>query len=118
MKFVICVLSPVNAEDTGDVYLIPGLGRSTGEENGNPPLYSCLKNPMDRGAWWATVQRVARSCTKLSTSTYLEKCIVSLLTMLPMSRISAEPSTERTMHKYLLLLTYNIKILNNNQTHG
>ena len=43
---------PVNAEDVG---LILGLGRSSGEGNGNPLQYSCLENPMDRGAWWATV---------------------------------------------------------------
>ena len=48
----------------------------------------------------------------------LEKCIVSLLTMLSIPSISAEPSTKRTMHKYLLLLTFKIKILNNNQIHG
>ena len=38
---------------TGDVGLIPGLGRSLGEGNDNPFQYSCLENPMDRGAWWA-----------------------------------------------------------------
>ena len=42
---------PANARDAG---LIPGLGRFPGEENGNPLQYSCLKNPMDSGAWWAT----------------------------------------------------------------
>jgi len=41
-----------NARDTGS---IPGLGRSPGEGNGNPLQYSCLRNPMDRGAWWITV---------------------------------------------------------------
>ena len=41
--------------------LIPGLGRSPGEGNGNPLQYSCLENPMDRGAWWATVRGVAKS---------------------------------------------------------
>ena len=40
---------------------IPGSGRSPGEENGNPLQYSCLKNPVDRGAWLATVQRFAES---------------------------------------------------------
>ena len=39
---------------------IPELGRSPGEGNGNPLQYSCLENPMDRGAWWATVHGVAR----------------------------------------------------------
>ena len=48
---------PANA---GDVGLIPGLGRSLGKGNGNPPQYSCLGNPMNRGAWWATVQEVAK----------------------------------------------------------
>ena len=41
--------------NVGDVGLIPGLGRASGEENGNPLQYSCLRNSMDRGAWWATV---------------------------------------------------------------
>ena len=48
---------PANA---GDMGLIPGLGRSPGEGNGNPFQYSCLENPMDRGAWWATVHGVAK----------------------------------------------------------
>ena len=48
---------------------IPGLGRSTGEGNGNPLQYSCLKNPMDGGAWWATVHGVAESWTRLSDFT-------------------------------------------------
>ena len=42
---------------------IPGSGRSPGEGNGNPLQYSCLENPMDRGAWWATVHGVADSDT-------------------------------------------------------
>ena len=46
-----------NAGDTG---LIPGSGRSPEEANGNPLQYSCLGNPMDRGAWWATVHGVAK----------------------------------------------------------
>ena len=50
-----------NAGDESDVSLTPGLGRSTGEGNGNPLQYSCLGNPMDRGAWQATVHRVAKN---------------------------------------------------------
>ena len=50
----------------GDPGLIPGLGRSPGEGNGNPLQYSCLENPMDRGAWWAAVHRVTKSWTRLS----------------------------------------------------
>ena len=50
----------------GDSGSIPGLGRSPGEGNGNPLQYSCLENFMDRGAWWATVQGVAKSQTQVS----------------------------------------------------
>ena len=45
--------------NAGDVGLVPGSGRSPGEGNGNPPQYSCLENPVDRGAWQATVHGVA-----------------------------------------------------------
>ena len=47
----------------GDPGSIPGLGRSPGEGNGNPLQYSCLENPMDRGAWWATVMGLQESDT-------------------------------------------------------
>ena len=46
--------------DAGDENLIPGSGRSPREEKGNPLQYSCLGNPMDRGAWWATTHGVAK----------------------------------------------------------
>ena len=49
--------------NAGDLGLIPGSGRSPGEGNGNPLQCSCLENPMDRGAWWATVHGVAKSRT-------------------------------------------------------
>ena len=49
-----------NAGDIGDPGSIPGSGGSPGGGHGNPLQYSCLKNPMDRGAWWATVHRVAK----------------------------------------------------------
>ena len=49
-----------NAGDTRDAGSIPGLGIFPGEENGYPPQYSCLENPTDRGAWWATVHGVAK----------------------------------------------------------
>ena len=52
------------AGDPGDAGLIPGLGRSPGEGNGNPLQYSCLGNPMDRGAWRATLHGVATSQTQ------------------------------------------------------
>ena len=66
----LCLLSevikknlPVHAGDVRDVGLIPGLGRSPGEWNGNPLQYPCLENPMDRGAWWATVHGITESQT-------------------------------------------------------
>ena len=52
--------------NAGDLSSIPGWGRSPGEGNGNPLQYSCLENPMDRGAWQATVCGVAKSRTRLS----------------------------------------------------
>ena len=55
-----------NAEDIRDVGLIPGLGRSPVGGHGNQLQYSCLENPMARGAWWATVHRVTKSQAWLS----------------------------------------------------
>ena len=52
--------------NAGDLGLIPGLGQSPGEGNSNPFQNSCLENPMVRGAWWATAQRVPKSRTRLS----------------------------------------------------
>ena len=52
-----------NARDTGDVGLILGSGRSLGGGHGNPLQYSCLGNPMDRGAWWAVVHSVIKNGT-------------------------------------------------------
>ena len=55
--------SACNAGAAGDVGLIPGSGGSPGEGHGDPLQYSCLENAMDRGAWLATVHRVAQSQT-------------------------------------------------------
>ena len=60
--------SACNAEDLG---LIPESERSPGEGNGKPLQYSCLENPMDGGAWWATVHWVAKSQILLSNLTNL-----------------------------------------------
>ena len=60
----------VSACNAGDLGLIAGSGRSPEEEKGNPLQYSCLENPMDRGAWWATVHRIAKSQTGLSDFTF------------------------------------------------
>ena len=58
---------PVNTGDTRDKGLVPGSGRSPGGEHGNPLQCSCLRNPMDRGAWRTTVHGVAESQTYQET---------------------------------------------------
>ena len=63
---------PANAGDLRDMGSIPELGRCPGEGNGNPLQYSCLENSMDRAAWWATVHRVTKSQTQLSTHTHTQ----------------------------------------------
>ena len=71
--------SACNAGDWGDMASIPGSGRSPGEGNGTPLQYSCLGNLMDRGAWWATVRRVAKeSDTTKTTMKHLWSCIWQL----------------------------------------
>ena len=66
-----------SACNAGDLGLIPGLGRSPGEGNGTPLQYSCMENPMDRGAWWATVHGVTKSQTPLSDFTFTFLTIVN-----------------------------------------
>ena len=58
---------PANARDIRDTGSIPGSGRSPGGGHGNPLQYFYLENPMDRGAWWATVHEVAESDTTEAT---------------------------------------------------
>ena len=63
---------------TGDLGSIPGSGRSPGEANGNPVQYSCLENPVDRGAWQATVHGVTRVRHNLATKPILLKVFLEL----------------------------------------
>ena len=58
-----------SAWNVGDLGSIPGSRRSPGEGDGNPLQHSCLENPMDRGAWWAAVHRIAKSQTRLNNQT-------------------------------------------------
>ena len=58
--------SPASAEDAEAPGSTPGLGRSPGGGIGNPLQYSCLENPLERGAWWATVHGVTKNWTQLS----------------------------------------------------
>ena len=66
--------TPISSGPTGDTDSIPGLGRSPGSRNipwnGNPLQYSCLENPMERGAWQVTVHGIAESRTRLRDSTH------------------------------------------------
>ena len=57
---------PANAGEIRDAGSVPGLGRSPGEGNSNPSQYSCLENPMDRGAWWTVIHGVTKSWIQLS----------------------------------------------------
>ena len=78
---------PANAGDIRDAGLIPGLGRSPGGGHGNPPQYSCLENPMDRGAWWAAAHQFPKSPTWLkqlsmhtiiSDGEHISKCLLAI----------------------------------------
>ena len=68
-----------SACNAGDLCLIPGSGRSLGEGNGYPLQYSCLENSMDRGAWGATVHRVAESRTQLAKVCIVEAMVFPVL---------------------------------------
>jgi len=63
-----------SACNVGDLGSVLGSGRSPGEGNGNPLQYSCLENPMDRGAWCVTVHGVAKSRTRLSEHIKKQRC--------------------------------------------
>ena len=74
---------PANAGEAGDLGSIPGWGRSPGGGNGNPLQYSCLGNPMDRGARWATVHKVTKSWTWLHKHTHTQLSVsLSLLSLI------------------------------------
>ena len=70
-----------SAYNAGDLGLIPGMGRFPGEGNGKPLQNSCLENPMDRGAWQATVHEVAKSRTRLSNFTFIPQIIYQIITV-------------------------------------
>ena len=82
--------SACNAGDSGS---IPGSGRSPGEGNGTPLQYSCLENPMDVGAWWATVHRVAKSRTRLSDFTITNEIENFPYKFMKVARIKLNPVT-------------------------
>ena len=69
---------PSDAGNIEDISLKPGLGRSPEDGHGNPPQHSCLENPMNRGAWWATVHRVTKSWTRLKQLSMHTITIISI----------------------------------------
>ena len=85
---------PASAGDIRDTCLIPELGRSPREGNCNPLKYSCLENSMDRGAWQATVQRVAKSQTQLkqlSVNNYTHINLSKLTNSPKMQTVTIQP---------------------------
>ena len=94
-----------NTGDVGDPGSIPGLGRCPGEGNGNPLQYSCLGNPMDRGAWRATAHGVAKSQTWLSTHAYTLCFSLPLLSTLVMTRGTLD-NPEQSLHLQILHLIH------------
>ena len=83
-----------SACNEGDLDSIPGSGRSPGEGNGNPLQYSCLENPMDVGAWWATVHGVAKSWTRLSDFTFTFYITIQIYFYITVSIPSSESNKE------------------------
>ena len=75
---------PASAGDLEDPGSVPELARSPGGGHGNPLQYSCLQNPMDRGAWQATVHRVTKSQTRLKQfSTHTHSCFTQVTAIMP-----------------------------------
>jgi len=101
---------PANAGNVTDAGSIPGSGRNPGGWNGNPLQYSCLLNPMDRGAWQATVHRVTKSWTRLKQfSTHSLKIYIHLNPALPLEEITVILGKDLTLWK-LVTVNYFITI--------
>ena len=96
---------PVNEGDAGS---IPGWGRSSGEGNDNPLRYSCLGNPMDRGAWWAIVYGVARVEHDLATKTRIQYTVLIYVECLPISTYKVNSMIEETVLSVLFPATFTV----------
>ena len=91
-----------SACNAGDPGLIPELGRSPGEGNGNPLQYSCLENPMDGGAWWATAMRSQRVGDNWATNTFFVlPCHLACGISVPRPRIKPTPIPTTLEHRVL-----------------
>ena len=101
-KVVLVVKNPTaNEGDLRDAGSIPGSGRSPGEWNGNPLQYSSLENPMDRGAWWATVCGITKSRTQLSVHTHAKTCKVPFNCNLIAQLVKNPPAMQETLVPFL-----------------
>ena len=100
--------SPTNAGGAGDLDSIPGSERSPGEGNGNPLQYSCLGNPMDRGAWWATVHGVAESQTQLSNWAHSIYIVLGIIHSLELILCRYTGGSEKAMAPHSSTLAWKI----------
>ena len=92
---------PANAVYLGVAGSVPGLGIPLGEGNSNPLWYFCLENLMDRGAWWATVHRVAKSRTQLKwLSTHARRAYTPSFQFITLQWSYFEPSFENIAHQF------------------
>ena len=96
-----------SACSAGDLGLMPGLGRSPGDGNGNPLQYSCLENPMDGGAWQATLHGVAKSRTRLSDFTLLYT-LVSFFMFTQMPNKQTKKIKSAIFQKFIYSLANNL----------
>ena len=90
---------PANAGDVRDLGSIPGLGRSPGGGHGNPLQYSCLENPGIRGAWWATVHRVAKIWTGLKAFSTHAQLIYNVVL------VSSVQQSDSVIHTHIPILS-------------
>ena len=99
----------------GHLGSIPGSGRSPGEGNGNPLQYFCLENPMDGGAWWATVHGVIKSQTWLSDFTYFTSYFapLTLLLLLPLPFSSCHGNHERACSLHMWVCFFFLALFTN-----
>ena len=103
-----------NAGDVRDTGLIPGLGRSPAEGNGNPLQHSCLENPTDRGAWWASVHGVAKSweCWNIYILLYF---LCSVLFLKQKTKILKKSTNQPNKIKQLKPYLWNVPLMSHSR---